>query len=49
MKWTRIRTFLPALALAAFAAFGLITAGGVAVADDTAVARACDWSSSPDN
>jgi|GEM_PF-6507480 len=47
--WTRIRTFLPAPALAAFAALGLITAGGVAVADDTAVARACDWSSSPDN
>lgn len=47
--WTRIRTFLPALALAAFAAFGLAAAGGVAVVDDTAVARACDWSTSPDN
>jgi hypothetical protein len=49
VMWTRIRTFLPALALAAFAAFGLVSAGGVAVADDTAVARACDWSSTGDN
>lgn len=47
--WTRIRTFLPALALAAFAAFGLVTAGGVAVVDDTALARACDWSSLGDD
>ena len=47
--WTRIRTFLPALALAALAAFGLVSAGGVAVADDTVVAKACDWSSAGDD
>jgi hypothetical protein len=47
---TRIRTLLPALVVAAFATFGLLTTGGVAVGDQTATVAggyhtdACDWS-----